>query len=481
MSKIYLATKESVDSLEKRVDDLTAADVGAVPTSRKINNKAMDKDIDLTASDVKARPETWMPSASDVGALPITGGTASGPITAKYAGKDGPYVRAASEDRYVQLNAASSGNVGIWGSVPGKSSWLVYMDSNGNISMPGQANTATKLSDAKTIGVNLASGTAANFDGSTNITPGVYGTLGVGNGGTGVNSFTAGEALIGNGAGAIQTRAITHNTAVLPISVDTNLFTQRTLANWNGAYTTSGTSNLTYCNQGKFGSIVTKNTGDYLPITGGTFTGPVHFTRAAGTTPYIRVTSGSNADDYIQMSNIPGGNRGLYAQGAKNSWLVYMDASGNVALPGNANTATKLATARQINGVAFDGSQNIDTRWKTGDTFTSSTSFPLSGFVGGKNGSGQNSIYLTLNVGKSINANGATISTFAAGLRGISGLINGSNNELNMLSLYTVGCNIVNKDAGLLVISLTAAGGVDNAPVNTPVTCYVTGLTIKFT
>lgn len=44
----------------------TAADVGAVPNTRKVNNKALSSDISLTAS--------------DVGALPISGGTLSGGV-----------------------------------------------------------------------------------------------------------------------------------------------------------------------------------------------------------------------------------------------------------------------------------------------------------------------------------------------------------------------------------------------------------------
>ena len=49
---------------------LAAGDVGAVPTSRKVNNKALSADISLTASDVGARPSSWTPSAADVGAAP---------------------------------------------------------------------------------------------------------------------------------------------------------------------------------------------------------------------------------------------------------------------------------------------------------------------------------------------------------------------------------------------------------------------------
>ena len=53
----------------------------------------------------------------------------------------------------------------------------------GNLS--GNAATATKLATARTIQTNLSSASAASFDGSANVTPGITGTLGIGNGGTG--------------------------------------------------------------------------------------------------------------------------------------------------------------------------------------------------------------------------------------------------------------------------------------------------------
>lgn len=46
----------------------TASEVGAVPTNRTVNGKALSSNITLNASDVNARPNTWTPSASDVGA-----------------------------------------------------------------------------------------------------------------------------------------------------------------------------------------------------------------------------------------------------------------------------------------------------------------------------------------------------------------------------------------------------------------------------
>ncbi len=60
------------EKLTKTGVALTATDIGAVPVTRKVNNKALSTDISLTASDVGARPSTWTPTAADVGAVPTT-------------------------------------------------------------------------------------------------------------------------------------------------------------------------------------------------------------------------------------------------------------------------------------------------------------------------------------------------------------------------------------------------------------------------
>lgn len=67
----------TADMVGARPDTWTpsASDVGAVPTSRTVNGKALSQDISLAASDVGARPDTWTPSAADVGALPTQTGT----------------------------------------------------------------------------------------------------------------------------------------------------------------------------------------------------------------------------------------------------------------------------------------------------------------------------------------------------------------------------------------------------------------------
>lgn len=64
-------------------------------------------------------------------------------------------------------------------------------------SLSGNADTATRLATARTIRTNLASTSAAAFDGSTNITPGVTGTLPIANGGTGATTASTARDNLG--------------------------------------------------------------------------------------------------------------------------------------------------------------------------------------------------------------------------------------------------------------------------------------------
>ena len=76
-------------------------------------------------------------------------------------------------------------------------------------SISGNAGTATKLQNARTITVNLESTSGASFDGSANVTPGVAGVLPIANGGTG--AATAAEALTSLGAAAASHNHSTAN------------------------------------------------------------------------------------------------------------------------------------------------------------------------------------------------------------------------------------------------------------------------------
>lgn len=61
---------------------------------------------------------------------------------------------------------------------------------------------ASRLATSRTIRTNLASTSAASFDGSANVTPGVSGVLGLLNGGTGVTNLDALKTLLGISSGA---------------------------------------------------------------------------------------------------------------------------------------------------------------------------------------------------------------------------------------------------------------------------------------
>lgn len=75
----------TADMVGARPDTWTpsAADVGAVPTSRTVNGQELSQDINLTADNVGARPSTWTPTASDVGAIPNPSGGTTGQILEK--------------------------------------------------------------------------------------------------------------------------------------------------------------------------------------------------------------------------------------------------------------------------------------------------------------------------------------------------------------------------------------------------------------
>lgn len=59
-----------------------------------------------------------------------------------------------------------------------------------------KASSADKLATARTVQTNLASSNAASFNGTSNITPGVRGTLPLGNGGTNATNAAAARASL---------------------------------------------------------------------------------------------------------------------------------------------------------------------------------------------------------------------------------------------------------------------------------------------
>lgn len=221
--------------------------------------------------------------------------------------------------------------------------WInALKDSDGrvNISIKG---TAPTLQTARTVRVALGSTSAASFDGSTNITPGVSGTLPVGNGGTGQTNLdlvTVGKAKALNTARTVRTNLASTATA----SFD-------------------GTAN-----------IVPGVTG-VLPITnGGTGSATKNFVDL--TTQQVitaqKTIKGNNVawsviNDTHRMDfeiGTGGTNRGIY-DAYFGTWLFYASAS-DVYFKGLADRAVKLETARSVRTdlasssiVSFDGTTNI--------------------------------------------------------------------------------------------------------------------------
>ena len=78
----------------------------------------------------------------------------------------------------------------------------------GALASGGTAAAATKLATARTFQVNLGSTSTASFNGTANVTPGVTGTLGLSNGGTGKTTAPLGLYNLMNGCTAITNTGV---------------------------------------------------------------------------------------------------------------------------------------------------------------------------------------------------------------------------------------------------------------------------------
>ena len=190
----------------------------------------------------------------------------------------------------------------------------------------GNAGSATKLATARTIQTNLASTSAASFNGTTNIAPGVTGTLPVGNGGTGqtnLDNVTVGTAkkvhtTVSSGTVGELIKAKMGNDDSFRIAV--------------GGSANNGWAELATADDG---------------------TEPI----------YVRQYADAKTDGFVTPTRT----------------ATLLDAVGNTSFPGtvtaptfsgslngNANTAAKLQTARTISltgditgSATFDGSSNM--------------------------------------------------------------------------------------------------------------------------
>ncbi len=258
------------------------------------------------------------PTPLDIGALPTTGGTVSGPLSVT-GGLTGSLNGNASTATKLQT-ARSIGGVGFDGSaninLPG-------VNTTGNQNTTGNAATATKLQTARTIG-------GVSFDGTANINlPGV--------------NTTGNQNTTGNAATA------------------TKLQMARTI----GGVSFDGTANInlpgvnTTGNQNTTGNAATATKLQMARTIGGvSFDGTANINLPGVNTTGNQNTTGNAATaTKLQTARTIGG---VAFDGSANINLPGVNTAGNQNTTGNAATATKLQTARNINGVKFDGSGDIN-------------------------------------------------------------------------------------------------------------------------
>lgn len=242
------------------------------------------------------------------------------------------YIKAKTDTLYVTA-LGTSGNYLTW----------KKGNTTSSITVPF-ATSATKLATARTIN-------GTSFDGSAAITTAKWGTARNISIGDGTNTGTA-VSVDGSAAvtlklpGTIKAKFVSSTSSAATsflmgdgsVTTKKNLTsvshcgwtsttadallvpTMNTIACWNGAYNSSGSSNLTYCCKGAFGTFAAKSSlafseltskpttlsgygiTDALPLTGGTLTGPLTVTGISSTiTRNFNYTNASYARDIISI------------------------------------------------------------------------------------------------------------------------------------------------------------------------------------
>lgn len=135
------------------------------------------------------------------------------------------------------------------------------------------------------------------------------------------------------------------------------------MAYWDGAYNSNGASNLSYCDRGRFGTIVTKNSGDYLPVSGGTMSGALNFANDTWNHVGDDVQIGdhnTSGSFYIQglngATNIKLKKKGDTSAGSGNSATITYD-GGNLIIDKTIQ-ANLNGTADKANSVDWSKIQN---------------------------------------------------------------------------------------------------------------------------
>jgi len=238
-----------------------------------------------------------------------------------------------------------------------------------DVGISGVAAKATILETARTIHVNLASTTAASFNGSVNVSPGVTGTLPIANGGTGATTATGVLTNLGITATAAELNkldGVTATTTELNYidGVTSNIQTQLN-AKLPNTTTYAGSSSV----GGSATSAEKVNTNLIIKLNSGTTEGTNLFTFNGSTAKTIDVTP--TAIGAYTKTEIDTKLSNLSITNATNATNVYVNnttaatkyyvvgssltSAGNSALYRAYNTSGSSNTA----GVYFQGSTGV--------------------------------------------------------------------------------------------------------------------------